>query len=61
MPYEFSPDERLMNICYVLDQLQDRLHDAMDEFQRDVYRMAISRALASLNDAVLDMKPKEPK
>ncbi len=56
MPYEFSPDERIQNIMWVLDQLQSRWADA-DTSCRSAWGSAIDRAFHALDEAIADMKP----
>ena len=57
MPYEFSPDERLTNILFVLERLQT-LHSNSDTAACEMWKREIERQLGNLNDAVMDMKPK---
>ena len=56
MPYEFSPDERLMNILAVLEALQ-KLHADSDTTACGMWQREIERQLGNLNDAVMDMRP----
>ncbi len=54
MGYEFTPAERIANIMWVLDQLQDRLVDSNDN-HRTIWESAIGRVLMALDVAIIDM------
>lgn len=56
MEFTFSPHERIANILYVLDQLQDRLHCSSNEMERNPWLKAIDRILMELDRAVIEMK-----
>lgn len=56
MHYDFSPNERLLNILAVLDALQ-KLHADSDTAACGMWQREIERQLGNLNDAVMDMRP----
>lgn len=57
MDYTFTPVERIANILYVLDQLQDRIHDVSSDAERAMWERSIEMHLVLLEGAVKDMKP----
>lgn len=57
MPYEFSPEDRLQNIMWVIDQLQNRYHDSNDDQQRNFFMTNQQVVMGKLIDAIEDMRP----
>lgn len=58
MHYEFSPDERISNILFVIERLLDMQgqRDSIDPMSA-VFDQAIKRNLEALDEAVADMAP----
>lgn len=55
MPYEFSPEERLQNILFVIEKLHNLLHECDSEYNI-LYKSAIEKQLLNLDKAVNEMK-----
>ena len=58
MPYEFTPEERLAQIMWVLKELNQLLHEC-DTRHEMLWLEQIAIVQEKLTEAITDMKPKE--